>query len=62
MTISDIEFDMDINDVNAKDISEIIEICNKSGFSLESIDDELQKRGYKRIFTVDYDDNNDEWS
>ena len=62
MTIHDIEFDMDINDVNAKDISEIIEICNKSGFSLESIDDELQKRGYKRIFTVDYDDNNDEWS
>ena len=61
MTISDIEFDMDINDVSAKDISEIIEICNKSGFSLESIDDELQKRGYKRIFTVDYDENNDEW-
>jgi len=62
MTISDIEFDMDINDVSAKDISEIIEICNKSGFSLESIDDELQRRGYRRIFTVDYDDdNNDEW-
>ena len=61
MTISDIEFDMDINNVSEKDISEIIEICNKSGFSLENIDDELQKRGYKRIFTVDYDDN-DEWS
>lgn len=62
MTISDIEFDMDINNVSEKHISEIIEICNKSGFSLENIDDELQKRGYKRIFTVDYDnDTNDEW-
>ncbi len=61
MTISDIKFDMDINNVSEKDISEIIEICNKTGFSLETIDDELQKRGYKRIFTVDYDDN-DEWS
>ena len=62
MTIADIEFEMNINDVMEKDISEIIEICNKSGFNLESIDDELQRRGYRRIFTVDYDDdNNDEW-
>jgi len=60
MTIADIEFEMNINDVMEKDISEIIEICNKSGFNLESIDDELQNRGYSKIFTVDYDDMSDD--
>ncbi len=60
MTIADIEFEMNINDVMEKDISEIIEICNKSGFNLESIDDELQNRGYSKIFTVDYDDVSDD--
>ena len=60
MTIADIEFEMNINDVMEKDISEIIEICNKSGFSLENIDDELQSRGYAKIFTVDYDDMSDD--
>ena len=60
MTIADIEFEMNINDVREKDILEIIEICNKSGFSLESIDDELQNRGYSKIFTVDYDDISDD--
>ena len=60
MTIADIEFEMNINDVMEKDISEIIEICNKSGFNLESIDDELQSRGYAKIFTVDYDDMSDD--
>lgn len=60
MTIADIEFEMNINDVAEKDISEIIEICKKSGFSMESIDEELQKRGYAKIFTVDYDEMNDE--
>lgn len=60
MTIADIEFEMNINDVMEKDISEIIEICKKSGFNAESIDEELQKRGYAKIFTVDYDDVNDD--
>ena len=60
MTIADIEFEMNINDVREKDILEIIEICNKSGFSLESIDDELQNRGYSKIFTVDYDNVSDD--
>ncbi|WP_373031591.1 hypothetical protein [Sulfurovum sp.] len=60
MTIADIEFEMNINDVMEKDISEIIEICNKSGFNLESIDDELQNRGYSKIFTVNYDDMSDD--
>jgi len=60
MTIADIEFEMSINDVAEKDISEIIEICKQSGFSMESIDEELQKRGYAKIFTVDYDEMSDE--
>lgn len=60
MTIADIEFEMNIHDVTEKDISEIIEICKKSGFSMESIDEELQKRGYSKIFTVDYDEMSDE--
>lgn len=60
MTIADIEFEMNINDVMEKDISEIIEICKKSGFNAESIDEELQKRGYDKIFTVDYDDVSDD--
>ena len=60
MTIADIEFEMNINDVADKDISEIIEICKQSGFSRESLDEELQKRGYPKIFTVDYDDMDDE--
>lgn len=60
MTIADIEFEMNINDVTEKDISEIIEICKKSGFSMENIDEELQKRGYPKIFTVDYDEMNDD--
>lgn len=60
MTIADIEFEMNINDVMEKDISEIIEICKKSGFSPESIDDELQSRGYAKIFTIDYDDMSDD--
>ncbi len=60
MTIADIEFEMNINDVMEKDISEIIEICKKSGFNAESIDEELQKRGYGKIFTVVYDDVDDD--
>lgn len=60
MTIADIEFEMNIHDVAEKDISEIIEICKISGFSMESIDEELQKRGYPKIFTVDYDELNDD--
>lgn len=60
MTIDDIEFEMNIHDVTEKDISEIIEICKRSGFSMEDIDEELQKRGYPKIFTVDYDELNED--
>lgn len=65
MTIDDIRFEMSINDVSEEDIEEIIKECKHSGFTPEHIDEELQKRGYHKIFTVDYDDmdnsSSDEW-
>lgn len=56
MTISEIEFEMKINDVQQSDIAAIIEICKIKGFSAEGLDEELVKRGYEKIFTVNYDD------
>jgi len=56
MTIADIEFEMNINDVEPKDIEAIMEVCKISGFGLETLDEELQKRGYAKIFTVDLND------
>lgn len=66
MTIDEIRFEMSINDVKPKDIDEIIEECTHSGFSPDHMDEELQKRGYQKIFTVDYEAmdtyDEDEWS
>lgn len=56
MTIADIEFEMNINDVDPKDIAAILEVCKISGFGVETLDDELQKRGYAKIFTVELND------
>lgn len=64
MTIEEIVFEMNINDVAQKDIEEIIQLCKTSGFSAEHLDEELQKRGYAKIFGVDYDEVGtleDEW-
>ena len=65
MTIEEIRFEMNINDVDPKDAEEIIEECTHSGFSPEHMDEELQKRGYAKIFTVNYEDldtyDEDEW-
>ncbi|MBD3789955.1 MAG: hypothetical protein IE885_06275 [Campylobacterales bacterium] len=60
MTISDIEFEMRINEVAEKDIVEIIEICKTAGFSAERLDEQLQRRGYDKIFTVNYDEYDDD--
>ena len=66
MTIDEIRFEMNMNDVREKDIEEIIKECTHSGFSSEHLDEELQKRGYQKIFTVDYDAmdtyDEDEWN
>ncbi|MDM5271714.1 hypothetical protein PGH07_05965 [Sulfurovum sp. zt1-1] len=56
MTIDEIRFEMSINEVKPNDIEEIIEECIHSGFSPEDMDTALQKRGYPKIFTIDYDE------
>lgn len=60
MTISEIELEMKINGVDAEDIAAVIAACKTKGFSTENIDEELMKRGYDKIFSVNYDDD-DEW-
>jgi len=55
MTIDEIRFEMDLNDVKPTDIEEIIEECRHSGFSFEELDEALQKKGYPKIFTIDYE-------
>lgn len=60
MTLSDIAFEMELNGVDKEDIDDIIQLSKKQGVMLELIDDELVKRGYERIFEVNYDEY-DEW-
>lgn len=53
--IADIISEMELNGVDSADIADIIHICEQKGFSDESIDEELLKKGYNKIFTIDYD-------
>jgi len=59
MEISDIKLEMELGGVDSADMAEILELCSSRGFNSETIDDELVKRGYDKIFTVDYDDYDD---
>ncbi len=59
MEVSDIKLEMELGGVDSADMTEILELCNSKGFNSETIDDELTKRGYDKIFTVDYDDYDD---
>jgi len=61
MTISDIELEMKLNGVSAADIAAILKVCKTKGYGTATLDDELEKKGYDKIFTVNYDDNDDEW-
>lgn len=62
MTISDIRLELQINGVDAKDIDDIIASCKTKGYGVETLDDELEKRGYDKVFTVDYEfDDAEEW-
>jgi len=56
MTISDIELEMKVNDVGDEDIAAILKVCKTKGYGLATLDEELEKRGYDKIFTVNYDD------
>ncbi|MBU1657834.1 hypothetical protein KKG72_02140 [bacterium] len=55
MEISDLRLEMELNGVSSADIAEIIELCKSKGFKSELIDEELVKRDYEKIFTVDYE-------
>ncbi len=59
MEISDIKLEMELGGVDSADVAEILELCNSKGFNSEIIDDELVRRGYDKIFTVNYDDYDD---
>lgn len=63
MKVSDFVLEMELGGVDAADIADIVSLCESRGFNSETIDDELLKRGYDKIFTVDYDayDEYDEW-
>ncbi|MCW8896067.1 MAG: hypothetical protein OQK48_08665 [Sulfurimonas sp.] len=63
MKVSDVVFEMELNGVDAADIAEIVALCENKGFNSDFIDEELLKRGYTKIFTIDYDsyDDYDNW-
>lgn len=56
MNVSDIMFEMELGGVDSADIAEIVELYKNKVLDKDSIDEELLKRGYSRIFTVDYDE------
>jgi hypothetical protein len=63
MNVSDIIFEMELGGVDAADIADIVELYKSKALNSEMLDEELVKRGYSRIFTVDYDsyDEYDSW-
>jgi hypothetical protein len=63
MKISDLEFEMELGGVDKADIAEIVQFYNNKDVNTDVIDEELSKRGYPKIFNIDYDsyDEYDEW-
>jgi hypothetical protein len=59
MKISDVILEMELNSVDSADIADIVNLCESKGLNTELIDDELVKRGYDKIFTVNYDEYDD---
>jgi len=55
MEISDIKLEMELAGVDSVDITEIVNLYCTKEFSSELIDNELLKRGYEKIFDIDYD-------
>lgn len=53
-------YELRANDVKEEDIKFIMERV-KNRISEANIDSELQKLGYPKVFTVDYDDYNDDY-
>lgn len=62
MTVSDIKLEMKFNGVDDADIAAILAVCKVKGYALETLDNELVKRGYSRVFTYNADEEEeDEW-
>jgi len=59
MNISDVVFEMELNGVDAGDIDSIVELCRDKGFNSELMDEELIKRGYPKIFSINYEEYDD---
>lgn len=60
MTVSDIELEMKLNGVDEADIVSILAACKTRGYAPETLDNELVQRGYARIFTIEFDED-EEW-
>ena len=60
MKISDIQLEMELYGVDSEDIAEILEICKSKGYDLQALDDELGKKGYEPLFSIHYDEDDDE--
>lgn len=55
MKISDLEFEMELGGVDKADIADILKLYNKKTVNTNMIDDELTRRGYPKILSIDYD-------
>ncbi|MCW9026071.1 MAG: hypothetical protein OQJ77_02035 [Thiovulaceae bacterium] len=55
MNISDVMFEMELGGVDSADIAVIIKLYEGKVLNSDIIDNELLKRGYPKIFTIDYD-------
>lgn len=65
MNVSDVVFEMELAGVDTADIASIVALCESKGFNSDFIDEELLKKGYPKVFTIDYDEydnfDNDEY-
>lgn len=59
MKISDIKLEMELYGVDSEDIAEILDVCKSKGYDTQMIDTELEKRGYEKIFSINYDEYDD---
>ena len=62
MNVSDVVFEMELGGVDTADIASIVDLCQSRGFNSDFIDQELLKRGYPKIFTVDYYEDDEYYS
>jgi hypothetical protein len=59
MNISDVMFEMELAGVDEADIADIVKLYDGKVLNENLIDDELSKRGYPKIFNIDYDEYDD---